>query len=97
MTNIKIFKYPNKKVYIEVKFDYSKELYHYVKTRGFKRRSTAWHYKYYDINDVEYKQKYKTDLQMLLKDSKYKRIEYFKFVKKISNVEKILEDLGVEV
>lgn len=97
MTNIRIFKYPENRIYIECKFDYDKDKYRYVKERGFKKRSGAWHYKVYYIEDNEVKKKYKADIQMLIKNVKYKRIEIFRLVKKISNVEKILEQLGVEL
>lgn len=96
MTNIRVFKYPDR-TYVEVKFDFSKELWAYIKERGFKRKSNGYHFKSYYKDNPEAQVKYKQDMKILLKDVKYKRIEYFKFMKKVSNVEKFLENLGVEL
>lgn len=96
MTYLKIYKYPDKEVKVECKIDYNKDLYKYIKSRGFKGRM-GWHVKYYDLSEVDFKKDYRRDLKVILKDAKYKKVEFFKFLKKVSNVENILENLGVEL
>lgn len=96
MTYLKIYKYPDKEVKVECKIDYNKNLYKYIKSRGYKSRM-GWHVKYYDLSEVDFKKDYKNDLKEILKDTKYKKIEYFKFLKKISNVDKLLENLGIDL
>jgi len=96
MTYIKVYKYPKNLLKIECKIDYNKDLYRYIKTRGFKSRY-GWHYKYYTLDNKESKKLYEQDKTEILKDAKYKKIEWFKFLKKISNVDKLLENLGVDI
>lgn len=92
MVNMRIYKYPDKKT-IEVKIDYDKDLFKFLMESGFKR-AKGWYFKtYFSENKNDY-DKYKIHYSKLIDSSKYKRVEIFKFIKRMSNVDHLLKNIG---